>query len=68
MYKKPNNVQTLHFPVKNSEDSMHKTENHEPLFAEMPQIHVLSNLKQFFSYRESSKFSEEFWRFELSIE
>ena len=39
---------------------MLKTENHEPLFAEMPQTHFLSKLKQYFSFMENySKISED---------
>ena len=42
----PNNVQTLHFPLTNTKAFLVKTENHEPLFDEMPQIQFRSKLKR----------------------
>ena len=47
---KPNTVQTLQFFKKNAESVLLRTENHQPLFAEMPRTHFLSKQTSLFLY------------------
>ena len=48
IYIKPN---TVHFPLKNSKIWSPNTENHEPLFPDMPRTLFLTKLKLYFSLK-----------------
>ena len=55
-------LQTLHFSLKKAKASLLKTENQEPLFAEMPQTLFLWKLIQYFSFMKNlTENSEKSW-------
>ena len=46
-------MQPLHyFPLRITKTLLHKTDSHEPLFAEIPQTNFLSEMKQYISFTQ----------------